>query len=200
MPKPCEDNLRRRHSFFGTVIRSRLMWVAAAFVIGGGTCLVAGLDLCWLEWQYHSAALQTRGTVLRKWKGSSTGGSILGTGGGGWMNGPSGSVAYYGIRYRYDTAAGEAHEDEDDVGGAYWEKLKPGDSLQVFYLLKLPNHSRLWRGTRLFLPACLLGVGVPMTTMGVLVEFFIVSDLRRKQLRVRDSRWKRPLSSKRAIS
>jgi hypothetical protein len=162
---------------------------------------VAGADLCWLEWQYHSAALQTRGTVLKKWKSSSGGGSILGTGGS-RLSGPSGSVVSYTVRYRFHTAAGTAHEDEDDVGGPYWEKLKPGDSLQVFYLPKPLNHSRLWRGTRLGFPLCLLGVGVPMTSLGVLLEFLIVSDLRRKYLRVRDSRWKysKPLPSERVPS
>lgn len=182
-------NLRNR-SFFATVIRSRFVWLAAVFVIAGGTCLVAGLDLFWLEWQYHSAALQTHGTVLGKSKSRSSGGAILGTGGGGWTSGPSGSGAIsYTVHYRYETSGGASHEGEDDVGGSYWEKLKPGDSLQVLYLPRFPNHSRLWRGTRLLLPACLLGVGVPMTTMGVILEFLVVSDLRRKYVRVHSSHW-----------
>ena len=171
--------MRHRRSFFATVVRSPLIWVCAPFVIAGGICLSISLRLCWLEWQYHSAAQETLGTVLQKWRSTDPHGSFGGTAGSRGAGSTRGGVNYT-IRYQYRPVSGPAREDQDDVSASYWEQLQPGGSLKVFYLPKLPNHSRLWIGIRAFVPAILFLVGAPMTFLGLMGEVFIVADLRKK--------------------
>ncbi|HVP42889.1 MAG TPA: DUF3592 domain-containing protein [Terriglobales bacterium] len=160
-------------------MRNRFVWLCVPFVLAGGTCLAVSVSLFGLEWQYHSSARKTDGTVLNKWRSASgPSGSVGGTTSRG--SGPSGSGVAYTIRYQYHTASGSIWQDEDDVGPSYWNRLQPGDSLNVYYLPKRPGHSRVWLGMRWLWPLILLLVGGPMTFMGVVFEFLIVADLRRK--------------------
>lgn len=141
----------------------------------------------WLDWQYHSVARKTDGTVLKKWKsaGSSISYGSTGTSRSFGAKGAGVNVSLgsnYTIRYQYRTALGVMREDEDDVSRSDWERVQPGDVLSVFYLPKLPHHSRLSTGMRPLLPLTLFLLGAPMTFLGTLGEFFIVGDLRKKYL------------------
>jgi hypothetical protein len=155
-----------------------MIWVAAPFVLIGVSLLASGSRLFWLEWQYHTRAVRIHGTVLNKWRSSSRSGSFGGTTGIG--SGPTGSAVSNMIRYKYRSAQGEDWEDEDSIGSSYWERLHPGDSLTVFYLPKLPHHSRLYMGVRAFMPAILFLLGGMFTFMGGIVEFFLVGELWKK--------------------
>lgn len=168
--------LRYRRSFFATAIRSRMIWVAAPFVLIGVGLLAIASRLFWLEWQYHTSALRIQGTVLKKWQSRSRSGSF----------GGSSSVGSYMVRYRYRNARGQDWEDEDSIGSSYWERLRPGESLPVFYLPKVPDHSRLYMGVRAFLPGILFVLGGMFTFLGGIVEFFLVRDLRKKYTKRRE--------------
>jgi len=174
--------VKPRRSLLARVIHDRFVWLCAPFVIVGGTCLAASLGIFWLEWQYHSSALKANGTVLEKWRSSSgSSGSVGGTTSRG--SGPSGSGTRHTIRYQYHTASGALRQEEDDVGPSYWERLRPGDTLNVYYLPRTSGHSRLWLGVRWTWPVILFLVGAPMTFVGGVSEFMMIAELRRKHAR-----------------
>ena len=184
------QRLRHRESLFASVIRDRVFWGAAVFALIGVSLLAIASWLVRLEWQYRTSARQIQGTVIKKWQSTSRGSSFGTTGMGG--TGPTHSVSYM-IRYHYRTLEGDDWEDEEGVGDRYWERLQPGGSLRVYYLPKSPHHSRLYMGVRVFEPAVLLVLGAMFTFMGVVIEFLIVGDLRKKHLRSKISSLTQPL-------
>lgn len=176
--------VRHRRSFLATVIRSRLIWIGAPLLIGGAICLAVALRLFWIEWQYHSSAQKTQGIVVTKWRSANPSGSFGGTAGSRGAGSATGGVNYT-VHYRYQTDSGGDQEGEDDVSRDFWEKLRPGDSLRVFYLPKSPAHSRLWMGIRTFLPLVLFILGTTMLVMGLVAEILVVGDLRKKYIKKR---------------
>ena len=98
-------------------------------------------------------------------------------------SGPSGPVVTYVLRYQYRTTTGDTTQDEDRVNSSYWEKSRPGDSITVYYLPKVPGHSRLWTSMRPFEYVILFLVGAPMTFMGLLFEFLIIREMQTKRVK-----------------
>ena len=171
--------VRPRRSFLQKLIRNGGVWVGLSFAIPGGSCLAASLRLLWLDYQYHAHSRMTQGVILEKLRGSSGGGSIGGTTGMG--SGSTGAHTIYMLRYQYRTRTGDITEDQDDVNSSYWEKARPGNPITVYYLPKVPGHSRLWSGMRPFLYVILFLVGAPMTFMGLVVEFLIIREIQTKR-------------------
>lgn len=165
--------MRRRRSFFQTVVHSRWPWFCLIFLVPGLILLGVSALMFRVEWQYHTSAEQTTGIVLGKWSTFEIGSRAIGTGS---------SVSYH-IRYEFRPAFGGPREDSDTVSQRYWDTLKRGNSLRVFYLPSHPNHSRLSRGMRVGFPLILLVVGGMFTLMGGLAEVGIVTDLWRTYLK-----------------
>ena len=143
------------------------------FAISGLTCLAIVAGMSWFEWQYRASAQTTQGTVIRKLSSRSSR--------------RTGTVASFVFRYQYQTAPGKTFEDEDHVSESYWDEIRTGDSVRIFYLPTHPGHSRLWLGIRWFgefgEPEILLLVGALTTLMGVGAAFAVVSDRRLKNLK-----------------
>ena len=157
-------------SLSALVCRSAWFWFGLAFVLMGAFIFDLGVQETLQEQQYEQEGVVVRAVVVNKSIQRATREKHPRT--------------QYEVTYRFATQDGLMTERTAEVGVEEWERLEADDSVQVTYLPRAPELSRLAGKSNLIPAFAGLGFGGLMMLIGGGLSYRSVSRIRR-ELRLR---------------